>query len=101
MSTVIFLVDHSGGKIAKASSELATFAKNIGESTRKSQRESSPKYNRRESNLLREYFGSEETQVQTIDPQLGLSVLPLQQLRRLKPLKAQLVNPIVIYVKYH
>lgn len=32
MSTVIFLVDHSGGKIAKASSELATFAKNIGES---------------------------------------------------------------------
>jgi electron transfer flavoprotein alpha subunit len=29
---VIFLVDHSGGKIAKASSELATFAKNIGES---------------------------------------------------------------------
>jgi electron transfer flavoprotein alpha subunit len=32
MSCVIFLVDHSGGKIAKASSELATFAKNIGES---------------------------------------------------------------------
>ena len=32
MSSVIFLVDHSGGKIAKASSELATFAKNIGES---------------------------------------------------------------------
>ncbi len=32
MSTVIFLVDHSSGKIAKASSELATFAKNIGES---------------------------------------------------------------------
>ena len=29
---MIFLVDHSGGKIAKASSELATFAKNIGES---------------------------------------------------------------------
>jgi hypothetical protein len=27
MSSVIFLVDHSGGKIAKASSELATFAK--------------------------------------------------------------------------
>ena len=32
MSSVIFLVDHSGGKIAKASSELATLAKNIGES---------------------------------------------------------------------
>jgi len=32
MSSVIFLVDHSGGKIAKASSELATFAKSIGES---------------------------------------------------------------------
>ena len=32
MSSVIFLVDHSGGKIAKASSELATFAKNMGES---------------------------------------------------------------------
>jgi len=32
MSSVLFLVDHSGGKIAKASSELATFAKNIGES---------------------------------------------------------------------
>ncbi len=32
MSSVMFLVDHSGGKIAKASSELATFAKNIGES---------------------------------------------------------------------
>ena len=32
MSSVIFLVDHSDGKIAKASSELATFAKNIGES---------------------------------------------------------------------
>ena len=32
MSSVIFLVDHSGGKIAKASSELATFAQNIGES---------------------------------------------------------------------
>ena len=32
MNSVIFLVDHSGGKIAKASSELATFAKNIGES---------------------------------------------------------------------
>jgi len=28
----MFLVDHSGGKIAKASSELATFAKSIGES---------------------------------------------------------------------
>jgi electron transfer flavoprotein alpha subunit len=32
MSSVIFLVDHSGGKVAKASSELATFAKSIGES---------------------------------------------------------------------
>lgn len=32
MSSVIFLVDHSGGKIAKASGELATFAKSIGES---------------------------------------------------------------------
>jgi len=32
MSSVMFLVDHSGGKIAKASSELATFAKSIGES---------------------------------------------------------------------
>jgi electron transfer flavoprotein alpha subunit len=32
MSSVLFLVDHSGGKIAKASSELATFAKSIGES---------------------------------------------------------------------
>ncbi len=32
MSSVIFLVDHSGGKIAKASSELATFATSIGES---------------------------------------------------------------------
>jgi electron transfer flavoprotein alpha subunit len=32
MSSVLFLVDHSGGKIAKASSELATFATSIGES---------------------------------------------------------------------
>jgi electron transfer flavoprotein alpha subunit len=32
MSTVLFLVDHSSGKVAKASSELATYAKNIGES---------------------------------------------------------------------
>jgi electron transfer flavoprotein alpha subunit len=32
MSSVIFLVDHSSGKVAKASSELATYAKNIGES---------------------------------------------------------------------
>ena len=32
MSTVIFLVDHTGGKIAKATGELATFAKTIGES---------------------------------------------------------------------
>ena len=32
MSSVIFLVDHSGGKVAKASGELATFAKSIGES---------------------------------------------------------------------
>ena len=32
MSTVIFLVDHAGGKIAKATGELATFAKTIGES---------------------------------------------------------------------
>ena len=32
MSSVIFLVDHSGGKIAKASGELASFAKSIGES---------------------------------------------------------------------
>jgi electron transfer flavoprotein alpha subunit len=32
MSAVIFLVDHSGGKIAKAAGELATFAKTAGES---------------------------------------------------------------------
>jgi electron transfer flavoprotein alpha subunit len=32
MSSVLFLVDHSGGKVAKASGELATFAKSIGES---------------------------------------------------------------------
>ena len=32
MSTVIFLVDHTGGKIAKATGELATFAKTIGDS---------------------------------------------------------------------
>jgi electron transfer flavoprotein alpha subunit len=32
MSSVIFLVDHSGSKVAKASGELATFAKSIGES---------------------------------------------------------------------
>ena len=32
MSSVIFLVDHVGGKIAKASGELASFAKSIGES---------------------------------------------------------------------
>ena len=32
MSSIIFLVDHSGGKIAKAASELATFAKTAGES---------------------------------------------------------------------
>jgi electron transfer flavoprotein alpha subunit len=32
MSSVIFLVEHSGGKVAKASGELATFAKSIGES---------------------------------------------------------------------
>jgi electron transfer flavoprotein alpha subunit len=32
MSAVIFLVDHAGGKIAKATGELATFAKTIGES---------------------------------------------------------------------
>ena len=32
MSTVIFLVDHAGGKVAKATGELATFAKTIGES---------------------------------------------------------------------
>jgi len=32
MSTIIFLVDHTGGKIAKATGELATFAKTIGDS---------------------------------------------------------------------
>jgi electron transfer flavoprotein alpha subunit len=32
MSSVLFLVDHSGGKVAKAAAELATFAKGIGES---------------------------------------------------------------------
>ena len=32
MSSVIFLVDHSAGKVAKATGELATFAKSIGES---------------------------------------------------------------------
>jgi electron transfer flavoprotein alpha subunit len=32
MSSVIFLVDHSAGKVAKATAELATFAKSIGES---------------------------------------------------------------------
>ena len=32
MSSIIFLVDHSGGKIAKAAGELATFAKTAGES---------------------------------------------------------------------
>jgi electron transfer flavoprotein alpha subunit len=32
MSSVIFLVDHSGSKVAKAAGELATFAKSIGES---------------------------------------------------------------------
>jgi len=32
MSAVIFLVDHAGGKIAKATGELATFAKTIGDS---------------------------------------------------------------------
>lgn len=32
MSSVIFLVDHSDGKVAKATGELATFAKSIGES---------------------------------------------------------------------
>jgi len=30
MSAVIFLVDHAGGKITKATGELATFAKTIG-----------------------------------------------------------------------
>ena len=32
MSSILFLVDHSGGKISKAAGELATFAKQIGES---------------------------------------------------------------------
>ena len=32
MSSVLFLVDHIGGKIAKAAGELATFAKTAGES---------------------------------------------------------------------
>ena len=32
MSSVIFLVDHSAGKVAKATGELATFAKSVGES---------------------------------------------------------------------
>ena len=32
MSSVIFLVDHSAGKISKATGELATYAKSIGES---------------------------------------------------------------------
>jgi len=32
MSSVIFLVDHSGGKISKAAGELATFAKGVGQS---------------------------------------------------------------------
>jgi len=32
MSSVIFLVDHSAGKVAKSTAELATFAKSIGES---------------------------------------------------------------------
>jgi electron transfer flavoprotein alpha subunit len=32
MSSVLFLVDHTGGKIAKATGELATFAKTAGES---------------------------------------------------------------------
>ena len=32
MSSVLFLVDHTGGKIAKAAGELATFAKTAGES---------------------------------------------------------------------
>jgi electron transfer flavoprotein alpha subunit len=32
MSAIIFLVDHAGGKIAKATGELATFAKTIGDS---------------------------------------------------------------------
>ena len=32
MSSVLFLVDHTGGKISKAAGELATFAKTAGES---------------------------------------------------------------------
>jgi electron transfer flavoprotein alpha subunit len=32
MSSILFLVDHSGGKISKAAGELATFAKGAGES---------------------------------------------------------------------
>jgi electron transfer flavoprotein alpha subunit len=32
MISVLFLVDHSGGKVTKAAAELATFAKSIGES---------------------------------------------------------------------
>ena len=32
MSSVIFLVDHTAGKISKAAGELATYAKSIGES---------------------------------------------------------------------
>ena len=32
MSSVIFLVDHTAGKISKATGELATYAKSIGES---------------------------------------------------------------------
>ena len=32
MSEVLFLVDHLGGKISKATGELATYAKSIGDS---------------------------------------------------------------------
>jgi len=32
MSSILFLVDHSGGKISRAAAELATFAKTAGES---------------------------------------------------------------------
>ena len=32
MNSVLFLVDHTAGKISKASGELATYAKSIGES---------------------------------------------------------------------
>jgi electron transfer flavoprotein alpha subunit len=32
MSEVLFLVDHSAGKITKAAGELATYAKSIGDS---------------------------------------------------------------------